>query len=223
MSSSITNRVVAGESEPGRTTISRGSLLGTYRRYAPIYDIAFGRVLEHGRKRMAELVSKLAPESVLEVGVGTGLTLFRYPAQTRVVGVDLSREMLGHSLRRVRQLADRSISLVAADAEELCFPNGSFDCVTLPYVLSVTPDPDRLVSELRRVCRVGGAIVIVNHFSGAPFWRGMEAVLKPLAARVGFRSDFGFDEHILRHGWRVEHVEPVNLLGLSRLVLLRNE
>jgi len=100
---------------------------------------------------------------VLEIGVGTGLTLGRYPRCAEIHGIDVSGQMLRRARRRIARLAGRRIHLVHMDAEAMAFPDGAFDCVTLPYVLSVTPDPWRLVAEARRVCRPG-------HYPGAePF------------------------------------------------------
>lgn len=194
----------------------------TYARYAPWYDWIFGAVLEPGRRRLAQAVCALQPDTLLEVGVGTGLTLARYPAATCVTGIDVSTEMLAHAERRASRLPDRDIDLQAMDAEHMRFADGSFDCVVLPYVLSVTPHPARLVAELRRVCRPGGCIIILNHFSGSRFWWWLERCVTPLADRIGFRSDFSFEEHVLAHDWEVLAVRPVNLLGLSKLVVLRN-
>lgn len=193
-----------------------------YRRYAPIYDLVFGGVLEGGRRRLAEQVRRLAPKRLLEVGVGTGLTLFDYPVDTEVVGVDLSEPMLMRAQQRARQLRERSVTLMLMNGESLAFADGTFDCVTLPYVLSVTPDPRRLVAEARRVCAPGGDLFIINHFSGSRFWRPLERLVGSAADRIGFRSNFDYAEHVLAHDWTVLSVRPVNLLGLSRLVHLRN-
>jgi phosphatidylethanolamine/phosphatidyl-N-methylethanolamine N-methyltransferase len=104
----------------------------------------------------------------------------------------------------------------------MSYADGQFDCVTVPYVLSVTPNPDRLVAEVRRVCRRGGTIVIVNHFSGSSFWRVFEALVRTMAEKIGFRSDFSFERHILAHDWQVLSMRKVNLFGRSRLVTIRN-
>lgn len=119
-------------------------------------------------------------------------------------------------------MPDRNIQLALMDAESMDLPDASFDCVALPYVLSVTPVPDRLIAQVRRVCKPGGLILILNHFSGSRFWWLLEQGVKSVADRVGFRSDFQFDEQILRHDWSVERVDAVNLMGLSRLVQIRN-
>jgi phosphatidylethanolamine/phosphatidyl-N-methylethanolamine N-methyltransferase len=194
-----------------------------YRVYAPLYDFVFGRVLEPGRRAMTQAAAALAPRAVLEVGVGTGLTLAGYPPDAEVVGVDLSREMLERARRRAAAMPERRIELHLMNAERLAFPDDRFDCVTVPYVLSVTPHPARLVHEIRRVCKPDGTILVLNHFSGSRFWRLMERGVRSLSDRIGFRSDFGYDEHILAYDWRVQSVRPVNLFGLSKLVQLAND
>jgi phosphatidylethanolamine/phosphatidyl-N-methylethanolamine N-methyltransferase len=193
-----------------------------YDLYAPIYDGLFGAVLAPGRHALARRVRQIGPKRLLEVGVGTGLMLPEYPEHTSFVGVDLSAGMLERARKRAAALPGRDISLHVMDAERMDLPDHSFDCVTLPYVLSVTAQPDRLVAEARRVCRPGGTILLLNHFTGSRFWWALERLVSPLANRVGFRSDFSFDEHVTRHSWQVQDVQHVNLFGLSRLVVLRN-
>jgi phosphatidylethanolamine/phosphatidyl-N-methylethanolamine N-methyltransferase len=202
--------------------LSRAQVETSYRRYAPLYDLLFGATLGPGRRAMAELVSRLAPEHILEVGVGTGLALSEYPAAARITGIDISLEMLAGARRRVLAEDHARIALHTMDAEAMDFADATFDCVTLPYVLSVTPNPDRLVAEVRRVCRPGGHIVIVNHFSGQPSWRALESLLRPMARWLGFRSEFSLEHHVLRHRWEVLSVEPTNLLALSKLIHIRN-
>ncbi len=206
----------------GLAPVSRDAVVRAYQRYAPVYDRVFGGVLDPGRRALAEAVAQLAPPTLLEVGVGTGLMLARYPAATSVTGVDLSEPMLAKARARAHTLPGHNIRLEVMDAEALTFPDGAFDCVTVPYVLSVTPDPRRLVAEIRRVCRRGGTILIVNHFSGSRFWWLLERAVRPLAGRVGFRSEFSLRAEISRYDWRVEWVRDVNLLGLSKLISIRN-
>lgn len=208
--------------EAPATGITPAQVTTTYRRYAPVYDWVFGAVLEPGRRALAAAVSAENPVTLLEVGVGTGLLLPQYPQQTAVTGIDLSPEMLGRAQQRADAMPERSIRLLHSNGETLGFPAASFDCVTIPYVLSVTPDPVRLISEALRVCKPGGSIYVVNHFSGSRSWWLLEQVARPLAARIGFRSDFGFQEQMLDRGWPIESVRTVNLFGLSKLVLIRN-
>lgn len=203
-------------------SIPREHVLRAYRRYAPVYDRLFGSVLAPGRRALAEAVRRLQPASILEVGVGTGLTLAGYPAAAAVVGIDISSQMLARARQRSQRLAGRDIRLELMDAEALTFPDGTFDCVTVPYVLSVTPDPPRLVAEIRRVCRPGGMILVLNHFSGGGIWWLLERVVRKHPGGVGFRSDFPLAAAISAYDWKVESIAQVNLLGLSRLISIRN-
>jgi phosphatidylethanolamine/phosphatidyl-N-methylethanolamine N-methyltransferase len=203
-------------------SIASEDVINTYRRYAPLYDNLFGAVLQDGRNKLAALVCAEKPESILEIGVGTGLMLDRYPEHTRIVGIDLSEEMLIIAKSRAAKLASRQIVLINMDAERIDFPDNSFDCVTVPYVLSVTPNPEILVSEVRRVCRKDGTILILNHFSGSHFWWFLERAVRSFADKVGFRSDFSYEEQILKYGLEVTTVQEVNLMGLSKLVAIRN-
>lgn len=203
-------------------SITQDNVIRIYRFYAPIYDRLFGAVLEPGRRALSETVRSLRPSSILEIGVGTGLTLDRYPPAACITGIDISTEMLEVARQRATRLEGRDIRLQAMDAEALNFPDGSFDCVTLPYVLSVTPNPDRLIAEARRVCRKGGSIIVLNHFSGSPCWWLLERIVRPMADRIGFRSDFSYDKQILSCDWQVESVRAVNFLGLTKLVAIRN-
>lgn len=203
--------------------ISGRDVVSAYRRYAPVYDFLFGAVLEQGRRKLAAEVRKLAPATLLEVGVGTGLVLGQYPAQTRITGIDLSPAMLDRAARVASRLPQHSIRLLEMDAENLAFDDASFDVITAPYVLSVTPDPQRLCAQMRRVCKPGGHILIANHFSGQAGWRTLERLVKSVADRVGFRSEFDFEAHVPHPQWQILRVESANLLALSRLVVIRNE
>ena len=202
--------------------ISKAAILQAYRSYAPFYNLAFGRSLDAGRVELAEAIRPHAPQRLLEVGVGTGLALHRYPAAAWVCGLDLSPEMLAQARQRLTERALQGVSLLCADAEQLPFANASFDCVTLPYVLSVTPNPQALLAEVRRVCFPGGYIFVLNHFSGARGWRWAERLLAPLADRVGFRSTLPMDATLDCAEWTRLQVQDVNLLGLSKLVVLKN-
>lgn len=213
----------ARKADASEAEISPEQVIQTYDRYARAYDWLFGAIYAPGVQEMARAVRGCAPQRVLEIGVGTGLALPHYPTDAEVTGIDLSGSMLTQARKRASRLPHRSIQLLEMDGESLRFPDASFDCVTLPYVLSVTPNPDRLVAEARRVCRPDGHLLILNHFSGAGIWSAFEAPLRAFASRIGFRSDFSYSHHVERHDWQILSCKPVNLFGLSRLVLVRNE
>lgn len=202
--------------------LSEEHVIRAYRRYAPVYDSLYGAVLAPGRRALSGAVAKLQPASILEIGVGTGLTLASYPEGARIVGIDISGEMLDKARARLAGLNGRDVRLEVMNAEATTFPDGSFDCITMPYVLSVTPNPARLVAEARRICRKGGTIFVLNHFSGSRFWWLLERAVRPIASRIGFRSDFSFEEQVLKYDWEIGEVSSVNLMGLSRLVEIRN-
>ena len=204
------------------TAPSKENIVKTYRFYAPLYDRLFGAVLEPGRTSMLSSVNDRQPSSVLEVGVGTGLTLARYPLKARIVGIDISDEMLEIAKTRAEAISGSNIELFRMDAENIEFADGSFECVVAPYVLSVTPNPDKLVAEIRRVCAKGGTIYILNHFSGSRFWWMLERAVSSLANKIGFRSTFSYEENILKYDWQVLRSTKVNLFGLSKLVEIKN-
>lgn len=203
-------------------SISKSTVVRVYRAYAPVYDLIFGPTLEAGRVEMAKTVANIAPTTLLEVGVGTGLALLHYPPGVQSCGVDISYEMLERARSVVSKHDLRNVALFCADAEQMPFPDASFDCVTIPYVLSVTPDPERLLAEIRRVCTPGGQILVLNHFKNAGVWQVAERLVAPMATCVGFRSTMTIDT-LESEDWQIENIQSVNLFGLSKLVTIRNE
>ncbi|MBP7149807.1 MAG: methyltransferase domain-containing protein [Acidobacteria bacterium] len=193
-----------------------------YNRFAGVYDLVFDQVFREGRREAVEAMGLRPGHRVLEVGVGTGLTLRLYPPGVEVVGIDLSEPMLREALRRLARDRRRRIgvSLLRMDASHLAFADGSFDCVYAPYVVSVVPYPRRVVSEMARVCRPGGRVVVVNHFrSRHPVGRWMETRLSPLTHRVGFRLDLPVESILGIPGLDVVHQRKVNMLRLWQLLV----
>ena len=200
-----------------------GAVAQAYARLAPIYDFVFGKALDTGRRALAAAASAHQPASLLEVGVGSGLTLPLYPASTEVVGIDLSEDMLARARARAAAMPGRRIELRRLNAEHMPFADASFEMVTVPYVLSVTPDAARFVREIRRVCKPGGTIVIANHFNDGALWTAVGKVAGPFMRRVGVNREFRFDEQILCYDWDVVSARRVDLFGLSTLVEIRNQ
>jgi phosphatidylethanolamine/phosphatidyl-N-methylethanolamine N-methyltransferase len=180
-----------------RPRISERAVVEAYRRFAPVYDATFGRIVGRYHRHIGDTVRQTGAVDVLEVGVGTGLSLGHYPRGTRVVGVDLSEAMLARARERVGRGVEATVDLRLADGERLGFADGAFDLVVLPFVVSVTPDPQALLDEVARVLRPGGTVLVLNHFSGVSGLRWIERLLAPLADRIGFRSDFPLEQ--LRH------------------------
>jgi phosphatidylethanolamine/phosphatidyl-N-methylethanolamine N-methyltransferase len=173
------------------SALDADAVRAAYRRWAGIYDLAFGGVSAIGRRRAAARVNELPGSRVLEVGVGTGLALPHYRPGKRITGIDLSAEMLALARKRV---ADREIggidALLEMDAEAMEFPDGRFDIAVAMFVASVVPNPRLLLAEMRRVVKPGGWLVVVNHFArqdGPEWWQKFSVAT---TRRLGWRADF---------------------------------
>ena len=167
-----------------------------YRRYARIYDTVFGPVLQPGRRAVVGALHCRRGDRVLEVGVGTGLSLPLYPNDVRVTGIDVSREMLEKARARAAAKKLSNVeALVEMDAQSMAFADESFDKVVAMYVVSVVERPARLLAELHRVCKPDGEIFIVNHVrSDNPLLGAMEKGLARFSDKLGFRPDFELRE-----------------------------
>src|SRR5690348_7008185 len=168
----------------------------TYRLFSGSYDIVFGPVFHPGRKDAVRIPNDRPGQRILEVGVGTALSLPYFRPDSRATGIAASEEWLPkprHRAEHKRPAAAEGLHVM--DADNLEFPDSSFDAVLALYVASVVPDPARFAEEMRRVCIPGGTIVVVNHFTSEnPLTRFMEKRLARLARHIGFHADFPFDQ-----------------------------
>lgn len=189
---------------------------------ARVYDGAFDWALGPGRRRAIAALPIERGDRVLEVGVGTGLSFPIYPSGTRVTGIDISESMLNQAEERAETLDGLEIDLHRMDARSLEFPDGTFDHVLAPYVISVVPEPERVMAEIVRVCKPGGTIHVVNHFESpiAPV-RWFERIFTPLTQWIGFRMDLPTEIVSSTEGLVVDGVEQVNLLGHWTLLKMR--
>lgn len=164
-----------------------------YDRWAPIYDLVFGAVFRQGRSVAIDAAERVGGR-ILEVGVGTGISLPRYRRSSRVTGVDLSDAMLDKARARVARLGLTNVEAIEiGDAERLAYPDHAFDVVVAQYVVSAVPHPLRALDECARVCRPGGEIVITTRVSAEGGLRGtIERGLMPVTSRLGFRTEFPF-------------------------------
>ena len=197
----------------------------TYRLFSGSYDIVFGPVFHPGRKAAVRIANDRPGQRILEVGVGTGLSLPYFRADSQVTGIDISAEMLAKARRRVGQQKLKHVdALHVMDAEHLDFEDNSFDAVLALYVASVVPSPARFAAEMRRVCIPGGTIVLVNHFTSENWAaRFMEKRLAHVARHIGFHADFPLDAFLQESALSVREIRPSNLFGYWRLLRCINE
>ena len=195
------------------------SVRHAYRRWAPVYDFTFGTVAEAGRKHAVKIINRRKGR-VLEVGVGTGLSLPCYGEHLEVTGIDLSPEMLEKAKGRVeRQKLDNVSGLHEMDAGALAFPDESFDTVVAMYVMTVVPDARKVMRELERVCATGGEVILINHFSQEQGIRGfVERRLAPMAGAIGWRSIFTLDRVLVCEDLRLAEQRTLWPFGLFTML-----
>lgn len=202
------------------------SIRAAYRRYAGFYDRVFGTLLASGRHAAVAWLNRRGGLRILEVGVGTGLSLSDYRKDNSVVGIDLSTDMLKVAQDRVaREKLDHVEGLLEMDAGKLAFADGSFDVVVAMYVMTVVPDPQGTMAELERVCKPGGDIVIVNHFAAPQpgIRRAVEGWLAPLSKKLGWRPDFTMESLMQGSRLAVESIQTVPPFGLFSLLHCRRQ
>lgn len=200
------------------------SVRAAYGRYANFYDILFGVHFEPGRLATVRSVNTRPGQRILEVGVGTGLSLPKYRSDARIVGIDVSPEMLRKARERVERLALRQVeALHEMDAQAMRFPDDSFDAVAAMYTVAAVPDLGRLFEEVRRVCVPGGAIAVVNHFASGGLVGGLiERVTAPLSSTIGFRPDLRETAVAELAGVEIEEARKIGGLGNRKLLRFRN-
>jgi phosphatidylethanolamine/phosphatidyl-N-methylethanolamine N-methyltransferase len=177
------------------SALDRDTIEKAYARWAPVYDVVFGRVFEQGRMASiaaAEQHVGAGGGRILEVGVGTGISLSSYQRNHRIVGIDISAPMLRRAQERVaEQGLDNVEALAVMDAKHLALPDASFDVVVAQYVITAVPDPEATLDEFLRVLKPGGEIVLVNHLGAERGPRRMfELCFSPLARRLGWSPEF---------------------------------
>jgi phosphatidylethanolamine/phosphatidyl-N-methylethanolamine N-methyltransferase len=202
--------------------LDEAAVKSAYARWAPIYDWLFGLVFEDGRRK-AVAITNARSGSVLEVGVGTGLTLPQYGPHLEITGIDLSPDMLAVAHRRVAEGTNARIAgLHEMDASHLTFPDAAFDTTVVMYTITVVPDPDKVMAEIERVTRPGGEVIVVSHFASTVPWRArIENTIARWGHRLGWRSDVPMDIILRRPGLQLIGSEQVGILGLFTVARLK--
>lgn len=197
----------------------------SYARWAPIYDRTFGALTNIGRRRAVDFINRQNVQNVLEVGIGTGLALPHYRSGLNVTGIDFSEDMLAKARGKVGDMGLVHVrALKQMDARHLDFPNASFDIVAAMHILSVVPEPEKVMAEMARVCKPGGGIVITNHFARE---RGalarIERLTAPFADLLGWHSDFEISTVLQQPDLEVVDQKTMPPMGMMTFLVLQKE
>jgi len=208
---------VAADETGGLTS---GLVRSIYDRWAPVYDAVFWGPTLWCRKLAVDRINAIGGR-VLEVGVGTGLALPLYGPSVEVVGIDISHEMLSRTAERVGKHGLTGVAgLAVMDARTLAFPDGVFDVTAAMHVMSAVPEPDRVLAEMVRVTRVGGTVIIANHFrSERGGWAPIERAAEPFTTKLGWDAGFSVERMLTRPDLALVErraVPPLDLYTLLR-------
>ena len=201
------------------TAVENDFVERVYDKIAKVYDLTFGPTLHPGRLIALERMGIKPGDKILEVGVGTGINVSLYPQHCHVTGIDFSALMLEKAHERVVKKGVTNVRLQEMDAANLTFADDSFDIVYAPYVISVVSDPVRVVNEMRRVCRPGGKIVILNHFrSHTPVVARLERAISPFTVHIGFKADLDLRGFLAQSELKPISIEKVSFPPIWSLV-----
>ncbi len=200
------------------------SIKKIYAGYSNVYDALFKRFFYPRIKHAISYMDIKPGQRILDVGVGTGLSFSVFPGYCKVVGIDLSAEMLSKAKEKIDANRLSNIKLMSMDAMRVGFKDNSFDSVFISHVVSVVPDPYKVMSEVKRVCRPGGQVVIVNHFkSRNKVIETVEKIINPVCKKIGWRSDLCLNEFINRSGLNVKQKYMLKKLDFWHIVFATNE
>jgi phosphatidylethanolamine/phosphatidyl-N-methylethanolamine N-methyltransferase len=208
--------------------INREGIAHAYALWAPFYDLVFGAVFEQGRQAAIRAAERIGGR-ILEVGVGTGISLPDYRGSSRVTGIDISEPMLRKAQKRVAELGLRNVEgLALMDAERLAFPDASFDVIVAQYVITTVPHPEATLDEFARVLRPGGEIVLVSRVGADTGLRAaFEQSFAPLTERLGWRLEFPWSRYAdwaaRPHGMRLVERRPMPPFGHFSLIRFGKE
>jgi phosphatidylethanolamine/phosphatidyl-N-methylethanolamine N-methyltransferase len=204
---------------PQLEKMDAGDVRKAYKRWAPVYDATFGRLVQAGVRQTVRRANDFSGR-LLEVGVGTGLALPQYGDQLQVTGIDLSAEMLAKAHKRVAKAKRNNIeALIEMDATAQSFADASFDVAVAMYVLTVVPDPAKVMHELARITKSGGTVLVANHFSVE---NGLRGVIEKAAAKhattLGWRPEFPIDTVLVSDQLRLTSIKQLKPMGFFTLL-----
>ena len=195
-----------------------------YSDFAPLYDKVFGKIFSSRLRQVIRSLDIPRGAKVLEVGAGTGTSFPAYPPHCEVTGIDLAPDMLARAQGKILENGWTHLKVLEMDALQLKFPDDSFDYVMAFHVVTVVPDPVRMIEEAKRVCRPGGKIVIVNHFtSDFPLLGFLTEILDPVTRRLGWRTNLRLRPFIEATELRVEKAYKLSKLSLYTVLVGCNQ
>jgi phosphatidylethanolamine/phosphatidyl-N-methylethanolamine N-methyltransferase len=194
-----------------------------YSDYAQLYDKIFGKIFYDRVRQVIEALRIPRRSQVLELGVGTGTSFPAYPSHCEVVGIDLAPDMLAQAREKIAKNAWSHLKALEMDALNLAFSEHSFDYVTAFHTVTVVPDPIKMLAEAQRVCRPGGKIVIVNHFTtDLPVIGSLTEALDPFTRRLGWRTNLRLKPFLEASHLNVEKVYKLSKLSLYTVIVGAN-
>tara|TARA_Y100000031_G_C8123665_1_gene339428 strand:+ start:228 stop:845 length:618 start_codon:yes stop_codon:yes gene_type:complete len=194
-----------------------------YAGYSNFYDFVFKMIFQPRQKHVIKQMNIRPNDKILDVGVGTGLALPLYPHYCHVTGIDLSEEMLNKAHKKIKKLTLKNVTLKQMDAMSLQFEDNTFDQVIATFVISVVPDPVKVISEMKRVCKKDSKLVIINHFqSNNKLVAKIEDMVNPICRKIGWRTDLDLDYLISESNLLVNSKYKMNKFDLWKVVMAIN-
>ncbi len=203
--------------------LKKDELMEFYHNHSNLYDLLFKPFFQPRQKKAIGYHDFMPGERILDVGVGTGLSLDLYPSFCEVIGIDLSKSMLRLAERKVEKLGLTNVTLYEMDACNLKFDENSFDYVVATHIVNVVHEPARVIDEMRRVAKPSGSLVIVNHFvSSNPIMAKVENLLEPVFQKVGWRLNHTYEDFIHLTNLSVMHIDKLNKIDLWKIIHASN-
>lgn len=204
-------------------TLQAEEIKKIYGGYSGAYDFIFKGFFYPRIKHAIETMHIKPGDRVLDVGVGTGLSLPLYPSYCTVTGIDLSTDMLNEARKKVERNCLKHVTILEMDASNLVFEDNTFDHVISTHVISVVPDPVKVIAEMKRVCKKNGSIVLVNHFqSPNKYLAKFDELISPLTKKIGWRTDLSLERLIKDTDLDVKSQYKMNKIDLWKVVCAVN-
>lgn len=208
---------------PRNDKLTLAKVRTAYQRMAPVYNHLFGACFRSGQQAAVQALDSQPGDKIIELGVGTGLALPLWNRQAAVTGIDVSTQMLQRASLQCTRHRLHNVDLHLMDAQATTFPDNHFDKVAAMYVVSVVPNVAALLAEMKRICKPGGLIAIVNHFAHQnPIINQMERLLASHAPLLGFHTALPIENVTLTPGLNILHMQQVNWGGYWTLILAEN-